>query len=112
MKGEGGHTGLTRVSSVRFLIFEIKSVLVFDPIIIYFTDLFMLYIFIQNAYANKKVFNKKSKKLCLMGRIVTESHSFLEYWQNRLIHVGRIVEMINIVNESLWIYEYYINIFI
>ena len=27
--------------------------------IIYFTDLFILYIFIQNAYANKKVFKKK-----------------------------------------------------
>ena len=43
----------------------------------------MLYIFIQNAYANKKVFEKKANKLCLMGQIVIESHSFLEYWQNR-----------------------------
>ena len=43
----------------------------------------MLYIFIQNAYANKKVFNKKANKLCLMGQIVIENHSFLEYWQNR-----------------------------
>ena len=60
----------------------------------------------------KKYLIEKANKLCLMGKIVTESHSFLEYWQNRLIHVGRIVEMINIVNESLWIYEYYINIFI
>ena len=30
---------------------------------------------------------KKAKKLCLMGQIVIESHSFLEYWQNRKIHV-------------------------
>ena len=42
----------------------------------------MLYIFIQNAYANKKVFYEKANKLCLMGQIVIESHSFREYWQN------------------------------
>ena len=36
-----------------------NRVLVFNSIIIYFMDLFMLYIFIQNAYANKKVLNKK-----------------------------------------------------
>ena len=51
--------------------------------IIHFTDLFILYIFIQNAYANKKYFWKKAKKLCLMGQIVIESHSFLEHGQNR-----------------------------
>jgi len=39
----------------------------------------MLYICIQNAYANKKVFKKKAKKFCLIGQIVIESHSFLEY---------------------------------
>ena len=39
----------------------------------------MLYIFIQKWYANKKVFNKKANKLCLMGQIVIESHSFLEW---------------------------------
>ena len=77
------HTGLTRVSSIRFLLFEIKRVLVFNSIIIFFTDLFVLYIFIQNAYVNKKVCKKKTNKLCLMGQIVIESHSFLEYWQNR-----------------------------
>ena len=53
------HTGLTRVSSIRFLLYEIKRVLVFNSIIIHFTDLFILYIFIQNAYADKKVFKKK-----------------------------------------------------
>ena len=47
-------------------------------------DLFILYIFIQNAYADKKKYNrKKAYKLCLMGQIVIESNSFLEYWQNR-----------------------------
>jgi len=53
------HTGLTWVRGIRFLLFEIKRVLVFYSIIICFTDLFMLYIFIQNEYANKKVFYRK-----------------------------------------------------
>ena len=37
--------------------------------------------------ATKKLGRKKSKRLCLMGQIVIESDSFLEYWQNRKIHV-------------------------
>ena len=69
------HTGLTRVSSINF--FEIKLALVFNSIIIYFKNLFMLYILIQNAY-NKKYLIEKADKLCLMGQIVIESHSFLE----------------------------------
>ena len=39
----------------------------------------MLSIFIQNAYANKKVFKKKANKLCSMGEIVIESHGFLKH---------------------------------
>ena len=35
--------------------------------IIYFTDLFILYIFIQNAYANKKVFYKKGQQIMFNG---------------------------------------------
>jgi len=35
------HTGLTKVCSIWFLIFEIKRILVFNSIIIYFTDLFI-----------------------------------------------------------------------
>ena len=31
----------------------------------------------------KKYFIEKAKKLCLIGQIVIESKSFLEYWQNR-----------------------------
>ena len=31
----------------------------------------------------KKYLRKKAKKLCLLGQIVIESHSFLDYWQNR-----------------------------
>ena len=61
------HTGLTRVSSIQFLIFEIKRVLVYNSIIIYFTDLFMLYIFIQNAYVNKKVLKKKGEQIMFNG---------------------------------------------
>ena len=30
----------------------------------------------------KKYKKRKAKKLCLIGQIVIESHSFLEYWQN------------------------------
>ena len=69
--GSVTHTGLTRVSSIRFLLFEIKRILVFNSIIIYFTDLFMFYIFIQNAYANKKVFNKKGYQIMFNGSKVT-----------------------------------------
>ena len=47
------HPGLTRVSSIRFLLFEIKR-----------EDLFMLYFFLQNVYADKKAFKKKVKKNC------------------------------------------------
>ena len=79
------HAGLTRVSSIRFLLFEIKRILVFNSIIIYFTDLFILYVFIQNAYAGKKkYFRKKAKKLCLMGQIVMEN---LKNRQNREIYI-------------------------
>ena len=53
------HTGLTRVSSIQFLLFEIKRGLVLYSIIIYFTDLFIFYIFIQSANANKKKIYKK-----------------------------------------------------
>ena len=31
----------------------------------------------------KKYLWKKANKLCLLGQIVIESHSFLEYLQNR-----------------------------
>ena len=82
-----GHTGLTREWSIRFLIFEIKRVLVFNSIIIYFTGLFNVlplncpaFLFKVHMPA-KKYLRKKAKKLCLMGQLVIESHSFLEYWR-------------------------------
>ena len=77
-----GHLKLqlqSRVSSIRFLLFEIKRVLVFNSKINYFTDLFILYIFIQMHMPTKKFLRKKAYKLCLMGQIVIESRSFLEY---------------------------------
>ena len=64
MAGQTVHPGLTRVSNIRFLLFKIKRVLVYNSTIFYFTDLFILYIFIQNAYAGKKV--KKEKGLQIM----------------------------------------------
>ena len=45
------HLGLTRVSSIQFLLFEIKYN---STIFFYLTDLFILYFFIHNAYADKK----------------------------------------------------------
>ena len=78
------HPGLlTRVSSIRFHLFEIKLVLVYNSTPFYLTDLYFLYFFIQNAYGDKKYLRRKAKKLCLMNQIVIESHRFLEYWQNR-----------------------------
>ena len=53
-------------AAIGFFYLKSKRVLVFNSIIIYFTDLFSLYIFIQNAYANKKVFEKKANKLFLI----------------------------------------------
>ena len=69
--GEKPHTGLTRVRSIRFLLFEIRRVLVLYSIIIYFTDLFILYIFIRNVYAKKK-----ANKLCLMGQLWSKVTAF------------------------------------
>ena len=53
------HPALTRVSSIRFLLFEIKRVLVYNSTILYLTHFFVLYFFLQNAYADKKVFENK-----------------------------------------------------
>ena len=81
------HTRLTRVSSIRFLLFEIKRFLVFNSITIYFTDL-LFYTFVFKVHLSKKKYlRKKANKLFLMGQIVIESHRFLEHWQNREIHV-------------------------
>ena len=63
------HPRLTRVRSIRFLLFEIKRVLVYNSTIFKLTVLFILYFFIHNVYADKKVFEKKVKKFFLTGQI-------------------------------------------
>ena len=55
------------MSSIRFLLFEIKRVFVYNSTIFYLTDLFILYFFLQNAYADKKVFLKKKLKNVFNG---------------------------------------------
>ena len=76
MKGGIGHTKLTKERSIWFIWFEIKSVFVFYSTIFKLTDLFMLYLFIQNVHANKKLIRTKAIKWWLRGQIVIESHSF------------------------------------
>jgi len=48
------HPELTRERSHWFLFFEIKRVFVYNSTVFKLTDLFVLYFFIQNVYANKK----------------------------------------------------------
>ena len=90
------HPELTRVRSIRFLLFEIKRVLVYtstlfkhswrDNLLIY--GFVVPHFFIQNMYMPlKKYSGKKANKICLMGQIGIESYNFLEYWQNLSIHV-------------------------
>jgi len=57
------HPELTRERSIRFLLFEIKRVFVYISTIFKLTDLFILYFFIQNVYANKKIFKIKGYKI-------------------------------------------------
>ena len=53
--------------SIRLLLLVIKRVFVYNSIIFKLTDLFILYFFIQNVYANKKVFVKKRSKFLYKG---------------------------------------------
>ena len=50
-----GHPELTRERRIRVLLFEIKRVFVYNSTVFRLTDLFILYFFVQNVYANKKV---------------------------------------------------------
>ena len=43
------------------------------------TDLFVKYFLFKTYMPEKKYLRKKAEKLCLIGVIVIESHSFLEY---------------------------------
>ena len=73
------HTGLTRVGSIRFLLIEIKHVLVYNSTIIYLTGLFVYTFSFEMNMPTKKYLRKKAKKLYLMGQIWIESHGFLKY---------------------------------
>ena len=53
-----GSPWTNRVGSIRFLLFEIKRVLVYNLTAFYLTDLFILYFFVQTAYADQKYFRK------------------------------------------------------
>ena len=55
--------GLTRVKSLRFLLFEIKRGLVYNSTIFKLTNLFIFYFFIQNVNANKKYLRKETNKV-------------------------------------------------
>ena len=48
------HPELMIERSIRFLLFEIKRVFVYNSSVFRLTDLFILYFFIQNVYASKK----------------------------------------------------------
>ena len=69
------HPGLIRVRSIRFILFEIQRVLVYNLTI-------NLQICALKRYMpTKKYWRKKAKQLYIMGEIVIESHNFMEYWQ-------------------------------
>ena len=72
------HPKLTRVRSILCFLFEIKRVLVYDSTILKPTYLF-IYTFHSKRIYRQKVLKEKVEKLCLMGQIVAESHSFLKY---------------------------------
>jgi len=57
------HLELTRERSIRFLLFENKRVFVYNSTVLRLTDLFILYFFILNVYADKKVFKIKGYKI-------------------------------------------------
>ena len=49
--------------SIWFLLFEIKRILVYNLTTFKLTGSFISYFFIQSAYADKKVFKKKGRKM-------------------------------------------------
>jgi len=73
------HPSLTRVRGIRFLQFEIMLVLVYILTIFKVTDLFAKYFLFKTYMPAIKNLRKKAEKLCLIGVIVIENHSFLEY---------------------------------
>ena len=72
------HPGLTRERSIRSLLFEIKCVFVYNSLIFKLTDLLILYFFIQNVYANKKVFCNKGQNIMYKGSNCDRKSQFPE----------------------------------
>ena len=73
------HPRLTRVRGIWFLQFEIILVLDYILTIFKVTDLLVQYFYSKHICRQKKYLRKKAEKLCLLGVIVIESYSFLEY---------------------------------
>ena len=55
------HPELTRVRSIRFLLFEMERVLVYNSTIFKLTDLFILYFLFKMYMPTKKYIKKKLK---------------------------------------------------
>ena len=53
--------------------------MVYNSTLFKLRDLFILYFFIENVYADKKVFEKKAEQFCIRGKVLNESRSFLKY---------------------------------
>ena len=66
---------ITRERSILFLLFEIRSVFVYNSTV--FTD-FLLYFLIQNVNANKKIFKIKGYKIILNGSNCDRKSQFSE----------------------------------
>ena len=68
-----------RVRGIWFLIIEIKCPLVYNSTIFKLMDFFVSYFSLKTYMPAKKYIRKKAKKLYVIGQIVIESDSFLEY---------------------------------
>ena len=60
-------SGFSDVDLINSQSVEIKRVLVYNSTLFKLTDFFILCFFIQNAYANKKLFQKKGYKIMYKG---------------------------------------------
>ena len=67
-----------RERSIRFLKFEIKRVFVYNSTVFRLTDLLILYFFIQNINANKKIFWIKSYEIMFNGSNCDRNSQFFE----------------------------------
>ena len=72
------HPELTRERRIRSLLFEIKRVFVYNSTVFRLTDLFLLYFFIPNVYANKIIFKIKVYEIMLKGSNCDRKSPFSE----------------------------------